>query len=45
MELDELINKDIRNDIVSKDPDKVEALRAIKAALLFEVELNFSRKW
>ncbi len=36
MELEKLINEDIKQAMISKDKDKLEALRAIKAALLLE---------
>ncbi|MCX6245318.1 MAG: GatB/YqeY domain-containing protein [Bacteroidetes bacterium] len=36
MELEKLINEDIKNAMLSRDPEKLEALRAIKAALLLE---------
>ena len=36
MELEILINEDIKQAMLSKDKDKLEALRAIKAALLLE---------
>jgi len=36
MELEKLINNDIKNAMLAKDPDKLEAIRAIKAALLLE---------
>ena len=36
MELEKLINEDIKNAMLAKDPEKLEALRAIKAALLLE---------
>lgn len=36
MELEKLINDDIKQAMLSKDRDKLEALRAIKAALLLE---------
>lgn len=36
MELEKLINEDIKQAMMSKDKDKLEALRAIKAALLLE---------
>jgi uncharacterized protein YqeY len=36
MELEKLINKDIKNAMLARDPEKLEALRAIKAALLLE---------
>ena len=36
MELEKLINDDIKNAMLARDPEKLEALRAIKAALLLE---------
>jgi hypothetical protein len=36
MELEKLINNDIKNAMLARDPEKLEALRAIKAALLLE---------
>ncbi len=36
MELEKLINEDIKQAMLSKDKGKLEALRAIKAALLLE---------
>jgi uncharacterized protein YqeY len=36
MELEILINEDIKQAMISKDKEKLEALRAIKAALLLE---------
>lgn len=36
MELEKLINEDIKNAMLSRDAEKLEALRAIKAALLLE---------
>ena len=36
MELEKLINEDIKNTMLARDPEKLEALRAIKAALLLE---------
>lgn len=36
MELEKLINEDIKQAMLNKDKDKLEALRAIKAALLLE---------
>ncbi len=36
MELEKLINEDIKNAMLARDPEKLEALRAIKAALLLE---------
>ncbi|MCX6247723.1 MAG: GatB/YqeY domain-containing protein [Bacteroidetes bacterium] len=36
MELEILINNDIKNAMLARDPEKLEALRAIKAALLLE---------
>ena len=36
MELEKLINNDIKQAMLAKDKDKLEALRAIKAALLLE---------
>lgn len=36
MELEKLINEDIKHAMISKDKDKLEALRSIKAALLLE---------
>jgi uncharacterized protein len=36
MELEKLINEDIKQAMIHKDKDKLEALRAIKAALLLE---------
>ncbi len=36
MELEKLINEDIKQAMLSKDVEKLEALRAIKAALLLE---------
>jgi len=36
MELEKLINDDIKQAMLSKDKEKLEALRAIKAALLLE---------
>ncbi len=36
MELEKLINNDIKNAMLAKDPEKLEAIRAIKAALLLE---------
>lgn len=36
MELEKLINEDIKQAMISKDKAKLEALRAIKAALLLE---------
>ncbi len=36
MELEKLINEDIKQAMISKDREKLEALRAIKAALLLE---------
>jgi len=36
MELEILINNDIKNAMLARDPGKLEALRAIKAALLLE---------
>ncbi|MBK7213298.1 MAG: GatB/YqeY domain-containing protein [Bacteroidales bacterium] len=36
MELEKLINDDIKQAMLNKDKDKLEALRAIKAALLLE---------
>lgn len=36
MELEKLINEDIKQAMISKDKDKLEALRSIKAALLLE---------
>lgn len=36
MELEKLINDDIKQAMLSKDVEKLEALRAIKAALLLE---------
>jgi len=36
MELEKLINEDIKQAMISKDKGKLEALRAIKAALLLE---------
>jgi len=36
MELEKLINEDIKQAMINKDKDKLEALRSIKAALLLE---------
>ena len=36
MELEKLINEDIKQAMISKDKEKLEALRSIKAALLLE---------
>ncbi|MGA3014426.1 MAG: GatB/YqeY domain-containing protein [Bacteroidales bacterium] len=36
MELEKQINNDIKNAMLARDPEKLEALRAIKAALLLE---------
>jgi len=36
MELEKLINDDIKKAMLAKDPEKLEAIRAIKAALLLE---------
>jgi uncharacterized protein YqeY len=36
MELEKLINNDIKNAMLARDSEKLEALRAIKAALLLE---------
>jgi uncharacterized protein YqeY len=36
MELEKLINNDIKNAMLARDAEKLEALRAIKAALLLE---------
>jgi uncharacterized protein len=36
MELEKLINEDIKQAMINKDRDKLEALRSIKAALLLE---------
>jgi uncharacterized protein YqeY len=36
MELEKLINDDIKNAMLARDPEKLEALRAVKAALLLE---------
>jgi uncharacterized protein YqeY len=36
MELEKLINGDIKNAMLARDPEKLEALRAVKAALLLE---------
>jgi len=36
MELEKLINEDIKNTMLARDAEKLEALRAIKAALLLE---------
>ena len=36
MELEILINDDIKHAMLARDPEKLEALRAIKAALLLE---------
>jgi len=36
MELEKLINEDIKQAMIHKDKDKLEALRSIKAALLLE---------
>jgi uncharacterized protein len=36
MELEKLINEDIKQAMIGKDREKLEALRAIKAALLLE---------
>lgn len=36
MELEKLINEDIKQAMINKDKEKLEALRAIKAALLLE---------
>lgn len=36
MELEKLINEDIKQAMLSRDKEKLEALRAIKAALLLE---------
>lgn len=36
MSLEQQINDDIKSAMLSRDPDKLEALRAIKAALLLE---------
>ena len=36
MELEKLINNDIKNAMLARDPEKLEAIRAIKAALLLE---------
>lgn len=36
MELEKLINEDIKQAMIGKDKEKLEALRAIKAALLLE---------
>jgi len=36
MELEKLINNDIKNAMLARDPERLEALRAIKAALLLE---------
>lgn len=36
MELEKLINNDIKQAMLARDKDKLEALRAIKAALLLE---------
>ena len=36
MELEKLINEDIKQAMIHKDKDKLEALRAIKAAMLLE---------
>lgn len=36
MELEKLINEDIKKTMLAKDPEKLEAIRAIKAALLLE---------
>src|SRR5512133_1409294 len=36
MELEKLINEDIKQAMIHKDKEKLEALRSIKAALLLE---------
>jgi uncharacterized protein YqeY len=36
MELENLINEDIKKAMLARDPEKLEAIRAIKAALLLE---------
>jgi hypothetical protein len=36
MELEKLINEDLKNTMLARDAEKLEALRAIKAALLLE---------
>jgi len=36
MELEKLINEDIKQAMISKDKEKLEALRSIKAAMLLE---------
>lgn len=36
MELEKLINEDIKQAMINKDKDKLEALRSIKAAMLLE---------
>lgn len=36
MELEKQINEDIKNAMLARDPERLEALRAIKAALLLE---------
>jgi hypothetical protein len=36
MELEKLINDDIKKAMLARDPEKLEAIRAVKAALLLE---------